>query len=293
MKQNYISKIISLILAITVSFAHQQIETIKSIEDSEISTILAELNPRNSIVLFDCDDVLFHSKDAVLQKKALPQLMQFLASQCSEEELARIIPEVTRSAQKEPVEPAMLGVIQDLQDQNIPTFVLTQCSSDEVVRKERFEKLSNLGMNFSNSLPGICSYEIIVPEDKLELRPFQIHKTKPVYDSGIIYCGSAPKGLVLSEFLKFLPIKCSVQELQIVFIDDAEKNLTDVGAICSDLGIGKYIGIHYTAIEKIRKQIYDEVLRTQITYLLSTEHRLIDDNTARYALGLTNPLPCF
>ncbi len=293
MKQKYISKIISVVLMITVSFAHQQIETIKTIEDSKISTILTDLNPRNSIVLFDCDDVLFHSKDAVLQREALPQLMQFLTSQCSVEDLAEIIPEVTRSAQKELVEPAMLSVVQDLQDKNIPTFVLTQCSSDDVVRKERFEKLSNLGINFSSSLPGICSYELVVPEDKLQLKPFQTHTTKPIYDSGIIYCGSAPKGLVLSEFLKFVPIKCSVQELQIVFIDDAERNLTDVGVICSDLGIGQYIGIHYTAIEKIHKQIYDEVLRTQIRHLLSTDHRLIDDNTAKYALGLTNPFPCF
>ncbi len=293
MIKDYLSKIISLVFAIASGFAQSSIETIRSIEDSKVKDVLATLNPRKSLFFFDCDDVLFHSSDAALQKTALPQLMKLLKDTLSIEEMSSILPAITRSAEKEAVESTMSSFVNSIQSRDIPAFVLTQCSSDESVRYERFLKLKRLGINFQSSLPGIQYYEFDVPESELKLRPFQTYTTKPVYDSGIIYCGSAAKGLVLSKFLELVPVTYPISELQIVFIDDAKQNLVDVQNTCSKLGITHFTGIHYTAIEHIHKTISDvSMQQSQISYLLNY-HLWLSDNTMKLAKGIASDLSCF
>jgi len=287
MKNFYVLKRISIVLLGSISLAYSQIETVKTIEDPKVKGVFSNLSSDKSIVLFDCDDVLFHSSDAALQRTTLPQLMKYLETIVSTKEYAQLLPKITLSPEKEPLEQGMLSTIKYLQTQNIPTFVLTQCTSDENVRKERFKKLSNLGIDFSSSLSDKKYHEFIVPESELKLKPFQTHTTKPIYDSGIIYCGSASKGLVLSEFLKFIRIKSSFEELQVVFIDDAKQNLIDVGNICSSLGIKNFTGIHYTAIEQIHKIISEKALQFQLDYLLKNRLWLTDED-ARYASALTS-----
>lgn len=287
MKKFCIFKLISIVFVSTISLAYSHIEVVKTIEDHRVKEVFSNLSPDKSIVLFDCDDVLFHSSDAALQRTTLPQLMKLLSTELPARELGQLVPQITRSAEKEPLEQGMFSTIKYLQARNIPMFVLTQCSSDEEVREERFEKLSNLGIDFSSSLRNTRCHEFIVPESELKLKPFQTHTTKPIYDSGIIYCGSAPKGLVLSEFLKFIPIKSSFEELQVVFIDDAERNLIDVESTCSSLGIRKFTGIHYTAIGEIHKIISERALQFQLNYLLRNRLWLTDED-ARYASALTS-----
>ncbi len=218
--------------------------------------------------------------------------MKLLKDTLSIEEMSSILPAITRSAEKEVVEAPMLSFIQKIQLRHVPAFVLTQCSSDENVREERFSKLRKLGINFSSSLPQMSYHEFDIPESELKLRPFQTHTTKPVYDSGIIYCGSAAKGLVLSKFLEFVPMTCSLSDLHVVFIDDAQQNLVDVRGMCTKLGIIHFIGIHYTAIESIHKIIDASILRFQVNHLLSSSLWL-SDKSSSLGLGMTSDLSCF
>lgn len=279
-------KIVTLIFTITTGFAQTHIEEIETIKDPKVTDLLASLNPTNSLIFIDVDDVLFHSKDAALQKKRFPELMQTLNSRLLPDAMTEILPLITRSAEKEVVEPDMISFIKNVQLKSIPIFALTQCTSDEEVRKERYSKLIKLDIDFSSSLPKIRYHKLDILDEELEEKPYQIHKTKPIYDSGIIYCGSAAKGLVLSKFLEFIDRKTS--ELQIVFIDDNKSNLYDVEKTCLSLGINSFSGLHYTAIEKINKPIDNrQALEYQLETLLKY-HTWQCDTIANFAVAITS-----
>ncbi|MDO4975336.1 MAG: DUF2608 domain-containing protein [Alphaproteobacteria bacterium] len=281
-------KIVTLIFAITTGFAQTHIEEIETIKDHKVTDLLSDLNPTNSLIFVDVDDVLFHSRDAALQKKRFSELIQTLNSRVSPKDMTEILPLITRSAEKEVVELDMISFIKNVQSKSIPIFALTQCTSDEEVRNERYSKLNNLGIDFTSSLTETQYHELDIPDEELKLKPFQTHTTKPIYDSGIIYCGSAAKGLVLSKFLEFIHAKTS--ELQVVFIDDNKSNLDDVKKTCLDLGINNFLGLHYTAIEKINKPIDDpQVLQYQLAVLLE-DHKWQSDATAKFALAITSKL---
>ena len=285
-------KIAISIFVIATGFAQANIHEIETIKDHKITDLLSDLNPTNSLIFVDVDDVLFHSKDVLLQKERLSPIMQSLKHSVSQKEMTEILPAITRSAEKELVESDMTSFIKNVQSKSIPIFALTQCTSDKEVRNERYSKLYNLGIDFSSSLTGSQYYELDIPDSELKLKPFQTHTTKPIYDSGIIYCGSAAKGLVLSKFLEFIHVKTS--ELQIVFIDDNKSNLDDVEKTCLSLGINNFSGLHYTAIEKIHKPIGNrQVLEYQLETLLK-HHIWHCDNTAKFGTAiLSNPAVAF
>lgn len=269
-----------------------QIIEIKSITELPSAINLSEVS--NTIALFDCDGVLFNNRDPALQPGNLSSIIHSVSSDGTLID-ASALAQITRSASKELLEPETPEYIKYLREKHIPLFVFTQCSSDKEVRDERFSKLSNLGMDFSSTLKVIY-HEFHVSEENLQIRDFQTHTTQPVFDSGILYCGSANKGLVLTEFLNWVLspevslLSCSLSDLNILFIDDAMKNLQDVKLACEKLKIKSFTGVHYTAIENVHKQINPEIAIYQVEHYKENK-TWKSDYAARLELALS--LRCF
>ena len=201
------------------------------------------------IVLYDCDDVLHKNTDATLQKTYIGDFLK--KNRFSKEQMKTLI----RGGRKDLVEHDVLNLFSYLKNQGIPQFVFTQCSSDEGTRAWRHGVLNELGYDFNSKLFEKDQFEISV-ECSLVPQLGQSEATPPIYDNGIIFAGSAPKGEVFKAFLNCIYNEIpdqfvSPQELTVIFVDDKYDNVLQVGNVCEKLRIGKYLGYNYTAVEKI------------------------------------------
>lgn len=230
---------------------------IQAINGDEVRTalngILSDAKPhenKNTIVLFDCDDVLHKNIDASLQKKFISDFLKDLTIDKSV--LPEVFKKICQDSPKEVVSPVIPQLVSELQRFGY-VFCLTQCTSDEATRQYRIATLQFLGYSFNATLPAAPT----VSFDILGLKPrfLQSKVTPPVFDSGIIFAGSASKGDTLKAFLKWLSGRPDVNlapigEITVAFVDDARRNIDVVADACKELGVKRFIGVHYTEVEQ-------------------------------------------
>ena len=180
-----------------------------------------------------------------------------------------------RGGRKDLVEHDVLNLFSYLKNQGIPQFVFTQCSSDEGTRAWRRGILNELGYDFNSALFENEKFEISV-ECPLVPQMGQSEATPPIYDNGVIFAGSAPKGEVFKAFLNYIYSKIPDQfvpqnELTVVFVDDKYDNVVQVCNVCKKMGIVKYLGYNYTAVEKIdrAKSPLPDITDVQVKGLLN------------------------
>lgn len=249
-------------------------------------------NPHKTLVFFDCDDVLHKLSDAILQKKYFYNFLKTLKEKYdfTDETLALAFKEILKKSQKEIVDVEIVNLVLELQMDEIYTFCLTQCTSDEDVRNQRIETLHGLGYDFDRGYQQFPtkSFEI----DDLKLRFLQTRTTQPVYDRGIIFAGSASKGDTLRAFLDWLYTLetgiCELNDLTIVFVDDSLPNVNVVSQTCEELGINRFLGIHFTAVEEPEqlKTVIDGITTVQKD-ILKTNNKWLSDSSASFYSTLT------
>lgn len=209
------------------------------IPDMDPSSEKTSIQSKEDVLVFwDCDDVLQKNIDPTLQGKRIWEFLKGI-------DKAYWSIAIWQSP-KSIVEPSILDLTRHLKQFSIPQFVFTQCTSDPEIRYRREQILAKLGYSFSNIE---IDYEEIKPDCALIPKPGQAAVTPPIYDNGIVYSGSAPKGKTLKGFLNSLETLkkvCNRKNLKIAFIDDNIDNLKEVSKACQECGIKEYKGFHYT-----------------------------------------------
>lgn len=270
---------------------HAFVSDIKVAETgAEIRDIFHELmedkvnfDPKKILTFFDCDDVLHKNEDSVLQKTHISNFLKKM--ELGEEQLAIAFEEIFQKSPKELVDIEILNLVNELQENKVPAFSLTQCTSKNSTRNRRISTLNNLGYNFKASLPVMESISFDV--GALKLRFLQTELTKPVYDRGVIFAGSAEKGNTLKAFLDWLyTLKTEISPLKnmtIVFVDDALPNVQAVSKTCEELGISRFLGIHYTAVEQPNQlKSVDESIEEIQSSILKKLNKWLNDADAGF-----------
>ena len=208
---------------------------------------ISKQTSEKTIVLWDCDNVLQMNRDHAFRE---PNIQKILAKIPK----ARWVNVIWKS-KKIIVEKWILDCTQDLDKSGVNQFVFTQCSSDSGTRHNRKLVLKKLGYNFFYNAVKLAddefnndefnNGEFNISQKSLQLRLGQEQTTKPVYEDGIIYTGSASKGRTITEFFKLLN-KADIKDFNVIFIDDKRKNIDEVKEACKAFGIKKFHGLNYT-----------------------------------------------
>ncbi|MDR2464215.1 MAG: DUF2608 domain-containing protein [Holosporales bacterium] len=225
-------------------------DKIKIIETNNIDVVeqILQDTDTDSLVVFDCDDVLLTIADSVFYRPGtgknslngkislFDELYEQEFGQQSSE--TRIVHSAAVLATNEPrvVCERMPVIVRNLQNRGIKCIVATAicphpscCMSNPI--EWRTQTLRQHEYNFETSFQHLQNKTF---DDIQGLY-------QPVYNNGILYCSCTPKDVVLELFLKYAQINPQL----IVFIDDSKRNIDIIGDFCKKNDID-YVGIYYT-----------------------------------------------
>lgn len=247
------------------------------------------LKLKDSIVLFDCDNVLQRNVDAILQDG---YIWDFLKNTPKERWKTAIW-----GGRKALVEKGMVAFVKHLQKNEVPVFVFTKCSSDDKTIAKRFKILQALGFDFRTDMfRNERQQELDLPEGlSLEAKPGQSVITTPKYYNGIFFMGSADKGTGLKATLNFIyknapRMFVSKNDLKIILVDDEEKNLKDFVKACQEYGVNGY-PYQYTAAKILSSKNIPQRPIVQIqSQGLSQGIWLADRQAISAFIAITDPL---
>lgn len=264
----------------------------------------------NVIIFFDCDDVLLYRHYALFNSPvfrnstphevgaqfssgrqpydAFPQMETSLSNEDRSY--------ATKNARTDLVYAEMPVLISDLISRGSSVICATQCTSNEATRKWRNDDLKNKGFCFSQGLLG--RGHVSIPIDRSVSPKFgQSEVTGIVYDndSGCLYCGSVPKAWSIAAFLQRLftehPDKFE-RNITVILVDDNLRNIERADCTLSDAEFSdqkvNYIGIHFTAVEKMRQNMIldSDIINCQVCAL--HEHRTMLSNAdAHFIVSMT------
>ena len=196
-----------------------------------------------TLVVFDIDEVIFTSKDQVLNpnyKKYRDIFEQALTENFSEKEIIQLISLIYKMRQRIVVDPKVLEILKSLLSHNIMTIALTHCPTGEIATGDKYEELriaqlESFGMDFD--LLSKHLNEIRLPE-------LEEDHGVPLLYKGVILTGLVDKGTVLAQILE----KIDFKPKEIIFIDYRIENIISVQTICLKHKI-KFTGFEYTAVK--------------------------------------------
>ncbi len=234
---------------------------------------------RNSLIIFDIDDVLLWPVDQILKlhnRQYLTGRARVLGQRIASLAVQDLSSIVLLQHESRLVDPRMVSLIKRVQARGIKVLALTNCYTGPFGRMEsletwRIKKLKEFGYHFDRSWSL---------EDKLfvELES-KTSKQSPMFKRGVVFVGSSSKGDALNVFLQYVDFKPK----KIIFIDDQRKNLESVEMIADRLGI-QFIGIEYVAAQDSKMEPLNEELIDLQFKVLETEHRYISDKEAKKLL---------
>ena len=208
---------------------------------------------KNSVVYWDCDDVL--------QKNTDPSLIGSKIWSLLKDEGADACKTTIWKSPKAIVEESILELTQKLKKCDIPQFVVTQCTSDIQTQLMRERILETLGYSFEDNIlenDETCRKKCnqIKINCQLSLKPGQTTITLPRFSKGIAYAGSAPKEIMFEWLFDLIQSSgkfCDIADVTFVFTDDKLANLKEFCTVCQKRGIKKYRAYHYTNVLKQAK----------------------------------------
>jgi len=150
---------------------------------------------------------------------------------------------VAMSSDAPVVESDIPAILKTAQQLKMPMLVETARNYETIPATET--EFSNDGI-----LNIIENTALKTPSNNISFPGYYIPEgaTRPVaYENGILYCAGQNKGLMLQDFLNRIKQVDNIHE--IIFVDDTQKNVTDVAsAYESDTAIN-VIGVYYTYLE--------------------------------------------
>jgi hypothetical protein len=213
-------------------------------EIDEIERVLSTIFDPNTLVLFDCNDVLLSSRGQVfkrnpkkhgMNKNNFDHIIARGRLDIFKERVLRLKQEISSPTKTFLVNDKMPGLIQDLQNRNIPCLVITALTPRPAPRllnpvEWRIGKLSSFGFHFDRSWPKL--QDSLMEEIEGNYKHF--------FSRGVLFCGSTPKDKSLDAFLKYSNFKPK----RIIFIDNKRSNVELIEKYCRKNWI-EFIGFHY------------------------------------------------
>ncbi|MDR1391474.1 MAG: DUF2608 domain-containing protein [Holosporales bacterium] len=241
----------------------QQLACGSIITTDSIEIIKSELNSadENTLVIFDCDDVLIHKTDVVFKPENKRFLKKCIAKMLSTNpglvsrmgELKGII---FKTLSQIVVDKNLLEIINNIQSKGIKTLVITAMKNEKLGETDsieiRKEELKRFGFDFSKSW------------NYLEKSFLGEAQKSPYYEAGVVCSKPGSKGNALKLFMqysKFIPNK-------VICVDDRIENLINIREFLNPASI-KLAGIEYTAAKEIldKLPLSEERLMFQLNYL--------------------------
>jgi len=258
---------------ILISYAFIKITPSQIITIDLIDSLKTELNKAdlNTLVIFDCDDVLLHKTDSILKRDNADKLKKCINLACISHPFAYLHMDslkwiVLKNCHRILVHNDLPSLVAKLQNRNIKVIVLTAIINKIIEDRNfidlRIEELYKFGFDFSKNWNNLKETSLIDQEESL------------YYKKGIICSGHKSKNVALGLFLKY----SEFNPKKIIFIDDTKKNLEDVKIFSQKAGI-EFLGIEYLAYKKISQNNYfsQRLADFQIDNLITNKIWLSDE----------------
>ena len=233
---------------------------------SDIEKLLDDAD-KQSLVIFDCDDVLIRQTDASFSSEGWKALSGYLAtvSKNSPELGQKLTRTIWETAPQILVDKNMPRFVAKLQERGTKVIVLTRMANEPLDGTTsadlRVDELFRFGFDFSKAWTD------------LQPKFFGLDWKSPYYKSGIVFSKPGEKGKALKLFLKYAGIKPS----KIFFIDDTVKNLKSVEQAFAKEPI-RMTCIKYTASKKLPRKFKFSNVRLQVQlHLLNEEGKWYSD----------------
>ncbi len=226
---------------------------------------------KNTLVIFDCDDVLIHKTDALFSKKNEKEFNKCVKNILMKNPLAilslhEFVGIVFESVDQILVDEKLPEIVSNLQKNGVKVIVLTamknEILNDQWAIDLRINELKKFGFDFSKSW------------GPLKEKFFGKDGDSQYYKSGIVCSKPGDKGDAIELFLKHSKFKPS----KIIFIDDRRNNLVNAEKKMEELGI-KLKGIEYISAHKIpcKFEFSEDRTMFQLKYLMNNKKWLSDE----------------
>lgn len=230
---------------------------------------------KNSLVIFDCDNVLTTVKVGTFNVQNKDFLKNYLREESvSKDKFYDKIRLVLVNEIPYIVNQRIVDLVESLSKRNVRHMVATSYSVRPLKdvpdpMQWRIDNLHAMGYFFEKSWPD--------QEKDVVLDDFGTDHN-PVFRKGILFCDIFSKGDCIRSFFEYI----GWLPKRIVFIDDVLRNLSDVGEFCDENKI-EYVGIEYLESQHINSHIpfSDDLGKIQMDHLINESVWLKDEEAQK------------
>lgn len=223
-------------------------------DDDEVLRLLRDAD-ENTLVLFDCDNVLISLDYSVPTANQAPDMdcLNDVLENEEEEKKESLKQTLTMEVGAfSLMSEKWKGLIDDMKEKGTKVAVLTSYPVGKFgnfsIRFEDVRKceLKAFGLEFQSFWPNVGKKEFQELEG-LNVPAFdrQRHSDTPVFEDGIIFAGNVKKDDVLRTFFQHFP---EYNFRKVIFIDDCLGHINGIDALCKNNNI-PYLGICYRKID--------------------------------------------
>lgn len=274
MKLRNILKFISICLLFVLVACSEQSRIFSTSDSSFIEEELKEAD-KNTLVIFDINDVLLEQKELLFKKQnstLLKNLLKEMSANMSNEEEQTLYSVVVQRPVVY-VDENFVRIIHDLQNKNVKVIALTNGLVGTYGYVKSMDRLL---------IQQLRDLDYHLEKSWLDLNNAQIYMTKSkdrkiLFAEGIVFANKmiskASKGESLLAFFKY----ADFYPKKVIFIDDKLKNLKSVSNILEKQGV-EFIGFEYTKAKNRKDSpvITKEHAKLQLS-ILKKRHKLLSD----------------
>ena len=265
-------KIIFLIITVFVFGMHNcNAQIIKAYNFAILKDEVIRLASKDSLVLFDIDDVLITPTDEFnFRSKIRKDLKKEISQNKSKHEIEVIFSDFFLKRKVKLVNENIPKLIELLKDKKISISALSAWWTDnfgtiQEMEKQRLKELEQVKLSFTDLSP--FNKDIRFTSHKTE------HGGTPMIISGIILTALKDKSEVLGLALGSINNKFK----RIIFIDDQKKYLQEVEKFCTRNELD-FVGIHYTESSLAPIPDFDSAKKKKRFDLLKEKHLWLSDS---------------
>jgi hypothetical protein len=241
---------------------------------SDIWNVIIKLH-KDTLIIFDIDDVLIYSKDQILStsnKALLEELYNQMLKDICEENLINMWSKMWLEHRKSLVNDSIPHLINYAKNKGCKLMALTSSWTGSYghilnLQELRFSVLKKFNIDFSKTFSHLPTFYIdVIGSDSIQ---------KPCFHRGILFTCDIAKNIIFEAFLK----KINASPQSIVFIDDNLENVNLIRKFCYENNI-KFQGIHFTYVKNASETILDmDVISLQLE-VLKNNGRWLNDTAA-------------
>ncbi len=279
MSRKIFLKLFSYFLLLVITACSEEYSEIFTTNNSSVIENELRNADKNTLVIFDINDVLFEQKEMLFKKKndnLRKKLLSASERKITDKEEEKAIFSVVVQSPIVYIDKNFVNIIKNLQDRGIKVMALTnglvgECGYVKSMDRLMLKQTRDMDYHFEKSWKHLKNAQIYIT------KIYNKKDRKILFMDGVVFANKliskASKGECLLVFLKyanFFPKK-------IIFIDDKMKNLKSVSEICERNDI-TFVGFEYTgATNRNDLPPLDENHAKLQLYILKKKHKLLSD----------------